>query len=221
MGALDDYEKGLAYDIMRHAHQQERNQNQSVSVTGVYFDSAGVTLVPGQTFQDCGHVQPDNASNQGISYSTSNANVAVIDGNGVITAIAPGSCIVFAVSNDGNYTARACVNVNAGAAAAAQSQAGDVSWNNSAAATIQATAANGTANLVATKTVSLNSTVLSALASRPDVSLLIAFPYKGHSYLMAVPAGYNLYSKADSSGNVSLLTLSAVNDGKIIVTKVN
>ena len=62
--------------------------------------------------------------------------------------------------------------------------------------------------------------MISALKSRPDVGLLIAYPYAGHTYLMSVPAGYNLTSKADSNGKVSFISLAAVRDGKIVVTMV-
>ena len=215
MGVLDDYETNLARDILHHAHQQERNHD--VSVTGVYFDSSGVTLTPGQTFQDCAHVEPDSATNQGISYYSSNTGVAAVDQNGVITAIAPGSCIISAISSDGNYSDRACVNVNAAPEVIAQNVSDDATWMNNAAAVIQATAPGGTANLVATKPMSFNSTVIGALATRTDVSVLLAFPYKGHDYLMSIPAGYNLASKADKTGKVSFLSLSAVNDGLIKV----
>ena len=213
MGVLDNYEKYLAMDIIHHAHEQERNSN--VSVTGIYFNSAGVTLVPGQTFQDVACVDPDNATNKGVSYYSSDTRVAAIDQNGVITAIAPGSCIVTAISSDGNYSARACVNVNAGAPAAAQSQSDDSAWMNNAAAIIAATPAGGTADLVAAKPVSFDGTVISALINRPDVSVLVAYPYKGHTYLLSIPAGYNLGSKVDGTGKVSVLYLAAVNDGQV------
>ena len=61
--------------------------------------------------------------------------------------------------------------------------------------------------------------VISAFQSRPDVAILLAFPYKGHTYLMSIPAGYNLASKVDSTGKVSFLSLSAANDGKIVVVQ--
>lgn len=59
--------------------------------------------------------------------------------------------------------------------------------------------------------------MINALKMRLDVGLLIAYPYNGHSYAMAVPAGYNLSAKMDKTGKVSFLSLAAVKDGKIVV----
>ncbi|MCR5301417.1 MAG: Ig-like domain-containing protein [Lachnospiraceae bacterium] len=214
MDQLDEYDKNLIRHILHHAFEHH-NDDDNVSVTGIYLSSQSISLIPGQTYQDVAYVQPDNASNQGISYSTSDPNVAIVDPNGVVTGISPGSCILFAISNDGNYSARACIQVTPAPSVIAQTQSDDAAWMSNAAAIISATPAGGTANLVATKPMNFNAAVISAFQSRPDVSILLAFPYKGHSYLMSIPAGYNLASKVNASGTVSFLSLSAVNDGLI------
>ncbi len=55
---------------------------------------------------------------------------------------------------------------------------------------------------------------------RPDVTLAIAYPFNGHTYLLTVPAGYPLASRMDKTGKVSFLNLSAVKDGKVKTTMI-
>ena len=75
-------------------------------------------------------------------------------------------------------------------------------------------------NLVAPKAMSFDAAMINALKARPDVGLLIAYPYAGHTYLMSVPAGYNLTAKKDTNGKVSFVSMAAVKDGKVAVTMV-
>ena len=104
---------------------------------------------------------------------------------------------------------------------AAQTIAQDANWTSIAANMIASAAPGAVVNLVAPKALSFDTLMINTLKSRPDVGLLIAYPYNGHSYLMAVPAGYDLTSRIDKKGKVSFLSLAAVKDGKIVVTMTN
>lgn len=54
---------------------------------------------------------PSNATNKGLTWSSSNSNVASVDSSGNIKAISPGSAIITAKANDGGYTDTVTVEV--------------------------------------------------------------------------------------------------------------
>ncbi len=110
------------------------------------------------------------------------------------------------------------MRVNPAPAVAAQTIAQDANWTAIAANMIATAAPGAVVNLVAPKALSFDALMINTLKTRPDVGLLIAYPYNGHTYLMAVPAGYDLTSKIDKKGKVSFISLAAVKDGKIVVT---
>lgn len=78
--------------------------NTEVPVTGISISSSTADLSAGETLQLSAHVLPTNATNQGISWSTSNASVATVS-NGIITANAAGEALITASSNEGNFSA--------------------------------------------------------------------------------------------------------------------
>lgn len=199
---------------------EEERQKKNSKVSGIWVSSTDVTLTPGQTYQVIAGVKPDTARNKGVHFYTSNWNVASIDGSGIIRGNSVGSCYITAVSDDGGYQARTCVRVNPAPAVAAQTIAQDANWTAISANLILAAAPGATVNLVAPKAMSFDAGMINALRMRPDVGLLIAYPYNGHTYAMAVPAGYNLSAKTDKNGKVSFLALAGVKDGKILTSMV-
>lgn len=203
-----------ALEAQRKAEEERRNGR----VSGVWVSTTEVMLTPGQTYQLIAGVKPDSAKNKGVSFSSSNASVATVDGSGIIRGNSVGSCVITARTNEGGYQAFTCVRVNPSPAVAAQTVAQDANWTAIAANMIMAAAPNQVVNLIAPKAMSFDAGMINALAVRKDVGLLIAYPYNGHAYLMAVPAGYNLAARKDASGKVSFLSLAGVKDGKIIVT---
>ena len=205
-------------DALKKA-QAEKEKSRKVS--GIWVSTTELTLTPGQTFQIIAGVKPDTAVNRGIHFYTSDWNTASVDGSGIVKANNVGSCIITAVSDDGGYKAYTAVRINPAPAVAAQTIAQDANWTAIAANMIATAAPGAVVNLVAPKALSFDALMLNTLKTRPDVGLLIAYPYNGHTYLMAIPAGYDLTSKIDKKGKVSFLSLAAVKDGKIVVTMTN
>ena len=74
-----------------------------VKVSNVTVNPATVKLTSkGQTTQLSAIVLPSNAENKSIVWSTSNASVATVDNNGVITAVANGNATITAAALDGS-----------------------------------------------------------------------------------------------------------------------
>jgi uncharacterized protein YjdB len=89
----------------------------TVDVTGVSLNPTSVNLGVGQTQQLTASVSPSNATNQGVSWSSSNTAIASVNGSGLVTAVAQGSATITVTSNDGGYTAIASITVTGGSTA--------------------------------------------------------------------------------------------------------
>ena len=85
----------------------------AVVVTGVTLDQADLNLTAGGTDATLNAaVEPVNATNKGISWSSSDETVAKVV-YGVITPVSVGTAIITVTTKDGSYTASTTVNVTA------------------------------------------------------------------------------------------------------------
>ncbi|MDD2956646.1 MAG: N-acetylmuramoyl-L-alanine amidase [Oscillospiraceae bacterium] len=82
-----------------------------VAVTGVKLDKTTLALNSGDTYELKATVSPDNASNQNVSWKSSNTGVATVTSAGKITAKATGTATITATSDDGGKTATCKVTV--------------------------------------------------------------------------------------------------------------
>jgi len=81
-------------------------------VTNVELNVNTGTLDIGQTLTLTATVTPSTASNQGVTWSSSDTNVATVE-NGVVTAVGAGSATITATANDGSgYNATCAITVN-------------------------------------------------------------------------------------------------------------
>ena len=87
-----------------------------VAVTGVTLDKTTLSIEAGQTAQLTATVQPGNADNQAVTWSTSDASIASVDANGKVTANAKGSATITVTTADGGKTATCTVTVTEPAA---------------------------------------------------------------------------------------------------------
>lgn len=87
-----------------------------VAVTGVTLDKTSLSIEAGQTAQLTATVQPANADNQAVTWSTSDANIASVDVNGKVTANAKGTATITVTTADGGKTATCTVTVTEPAA---------------------------------------------------------------------------------------------------------
>lgn len=83
-----------------------------VSVTSVTLDNNNITLVEGGTQQLTATVNPTNASNQNVSWSSSATEIATVE-NGLVTAVAEGTAVITVTTEDGSYTDTCNVTVTA------------------------------------------------------------------------------------------------------------
>ena len=86
-----------------------------VPVTGITIEPTEVEMRVGQTRDFTVHITPFNASNKNVEWGVDDESIIAVDQNGTVVALAPGNAMVFATTEDGEYTAYAVVNVIASA----------------------------------------------------------------------------------------------------------
>lgn len=99
------------------------NQGDSVTVTGdmefvvnarkilvsqITLDATGKTIKVNESFVLGISVEPDNALDRSVQWSSSNTNVATVDSNGRVTAVAAGTAVIKAAAKDGSGRYAVC-----------------------------------------------------------------------------------------------------------------
>lgn len=84
-----------------------------VSVTGVTLDKESIDLPVGETDTLTAIVLPENATDKSVTWSSSDENVATVDSEGNVHAVAAGEATITVTTVDGNKTATCEVTVTA------------------------------------------------------------------------------------------------------------
>lgn len=83
----------------------------AIPVENVSFNETTAKLDIGQTLNLVATVTPENATNKDVTYTTSNADIATVDNNGKVTAVAVGEVTITVTTADGAKTATCTVTV--------------------------------------------------------------------------------------------------------------
>lgn len=89
----------------------KKEKDQSVAVTEVRLDKSATTLVEGDTEELMATVMPENATDKGIEWKSSDESVATVSQTGLVTALKEGSSAITVKTNDGGYSASCEVTV--------------------------------------------------------------------------------------------------------------
>ena len=83
----------------------------TVAVTGVALDQSSASMIVGDTLTLTATVSPSDATDQTVTWTSSDETVATVDSNGVVTALTAGSATITVTTTDGGFTASVDVNV--------------------------------------------------------------------------------------------------------------
>lgn len=92
------------------ACKSDDDGDDDVSVTGVSLDRPTAELEVGGTFTLTKTIEPANATNQNVSWSSSNVEVATVE-NGTVKAVAAGTADITVTTEDGGKIATCTVTV--------------------------------------------------------------------------------------------------------------
>ncbi len=79
-------------------------------VTGVSLDKTSLNLNPGKEGTLTATITPSNATNQNVTWKSSDTKVATVD-NGLVTAVAEGTATITVTTTDGNFQDTCTVTV--------------------------------------------------------------------------------------------------------------
>lgn len=77
-------------------------------VESIFLSHSQATLRIGGSLQITATVFPDDATDRSLTWSSSHTDVAIVDANGLVTAIALGTTEITATSNDGSVISASC-----------------------------------------------------------------------------------------------------------------
>ena len=83
----------------------------STSVTGIKVDNETLSLAPGNTAQLNATVEPSDAVNKNVTWTSSDESVATVDNNGKVIAVANGTAAITATTEDGAFKATCSITV--------------------------------------------------------------------------------------------------------------
>ena len=83
-----------------------------INVTGVTTDQTSITLSPGGKTQIVAIIEPENANDTSVTWSSSNEEIVTVDENGNVQAVKEGKAVITVVTNDGGFTANVNVKVS-------------------------------------------------------------------------------------------------------------
>jgi len=90
--------------------EQQEEEEPIIPVTGITLNQSTATLLVGATMTLDASVEPAEAPNKTVTWSTSDDQIATVSPAGEITAVAPGTATIIATTDDGKFTATCTVN---------------------------------------------------------------------------------------------------------------
>lgn len=106
---LYDFNTPVKENIKLKAHWKEY---ELLPVSGIKIDQDKAVILPGSKISLVAYVEPFNAENKDIKWSSSNKAVATVDEHGKVSAIKEGKTIITAKSVDGGYKATCEITVS-------------------------------------------------------------------------------------------------------------
>lgn len=85
----------------------------TIKVESITLDRTSITMEKGDTYTLNARIEPSNADNKAVNWTSNNENVATVE-NGKITAVSAGTAIIRVETQDGGYTAECQVTVEEG-----------------------------------------------------------------------------------------------------------
>lgn len=73
-----------------------------IKVTDIMLNETHIDMVPGETFRLLALARPANATNTKVAWTVDNPDVALVDGEGYVHAVAPGTAVVTCKAMDGS-----------------------------------------------------------------------------------------------------------------------
>ncbi|MGI6737485.1 MAG: Ig-like domain-containing protein [Anaerovoracaceae bacterium] len=108
-----DFKKGMGARTKSDKEIKFHFTTASTLVTGIHLTPSSAELKPGQTTTLTASVEPEDANEKGVVWSSSDSKIATVNKRGIVTAVAPGNAVITAAAKDGSgISASASIKVN-------------------------------------------------------------------------------------------------------------
>ena len=98
-----------------HGYYNVYVESNKVKVTSITFNKTSLSLQKGQKETLIATVKPDNATDKSVTWSSSDKDIATVDNNGKVTAVADGTATITCKANDSSGKQATCaVTVTSG-----------------------------------------------------------------------------------------------------------
>lgn len=77
-------------------------------VSSISINETSATLAENETLQLSATVLPENADNRAVEWSSSDENIAIVDSNGLVTAVSQGDAVITVITTDGSLLTASC-----------------------------------------------------------------------------------------------------------------
>ncbi len=146
-------------------------------VTGVTLSPENGSVGVGGTLALTADVLPADASNQTVSYTSSNTGIATVSSSGIVTGVSTGTATITVATQEGSFTDNATIEITAGAAGPAPGtyRIKNLETGNY----IRATSLTGNSNLRADGTNTTDDRLLWTLTTTTDDYFSLVSDYSG------------------------------------------
>lgn len=107
--AKRDYSDGEYKDYS--SHDSNEHEEIHIKVKEVKIDSVSRKLNNGESVKLTAEIKPLDATNKALIWTSSNTAVAIVNKNGSVTAVGPGTAVITVSTVDGNYIASSTITV--------------------------------------------------------------------------------------------------------------
>lgn len=104
-GSIASYNKA---DVWKNFFNVSSVVSDDIYVHSIFINTDNVSLKPTETIKLSVSILPENAANKSISWISSDGNIASVDENGLVTALASGSATITATTTDGSQLSVNC-----------------------------------------------------------------------------------------------------------------
>ena len=98
-------------DNQDEGNKEEDKENEDVAPTGITLNSATAEIEIDEEIQLIAEVEPENATNKSVKWSSSDETVATVTETGVVTGVKEGQAVITAATFDEKYSAQCVVTV--------------------------------------------------------------------------------------------------------------